>query len=150
MKKFAIAAVLALATMAANAVEFGIVGSTVEQKNHFTDSVGLTVGQHFGKFSVTAEADRDVTKNINKFSTIGGYDVLTLGTATFAVKAGAGYVDTTKLIPADRIVGLVGVGVSVPVTKTVAMTADYRYQEGRDQAKTYNGNTFTVGAKFSF
>ena len=154
MKKLVLLATMMAAFGVASAVEVGVNGSIDNYNKKDREGYGLTVGQHFGKFSVTAEADRDIKRDLDKFSAIGGYDVLTFGKATLAAKAGVGYLDreakNQAFAPKDRYVAEVGAGLSVPVTKAVALTVDYRYQDGRDAAKKLDGNTVAVGAKFSF
>jgi opacity protein-like surface antigen len=149
MKKIALATLLALAAATASAVEIGVVGSSdLKDGSHNTrDGFGLTVGQHFGAFSATAEADRYIKNNTNKYSIIGGYDVTKIGTATLTAKVGATYVDPTGK---NGYAGLVGAGVSVPVTSKVSATIDYRYQAGDKNAKWDNGSTVLAGAKYSF
>ena len=46
--------------------------------------------------------------------------------------------------------GLVGAGVSYPLTKQVSATADYSYQFGQKRVDQFNGNTVAVGLKYSF
>jgi opacity protein-like surface antigen len=150
MKKIAIAALMALAAATAGAVELGVNGSADSYNGHTRDGFGLTVGEHFGAFSVTAGADRYIKNNMDKFSLVGGYDVTKLGTATLTAKAGVGFLDKQGINGSDRYVGLVGAGLTVPVTKQVGLTVDYRYQYGNDAAKPYNGNTVAVGAKYAF
>ena len=153
MKKFAFATLLALAAIAtsAQAVEVGVVGGTdFLQDGGNRGTAGLTVGEHFGAFSVTAEADREIKKDTNKYSLVGGYDVFKAGTATFTAKAGVAYVDNQAIAHNDRYVGLIGAGVSIPVTTKVSATVDYRYQTGDDTSKAFRGNTVLVGAKYAF
>jgi opacity protein-like surface antigen len=153
MKKIAIATVLAIMAASASAVEVGVVGgSDIVTGNHDRATYGLTVGQHFGDFSVTAEALREDKYNTDKFSLVGGYDVTKLGTATITAKAGATYLDQSAIVQHhDRYVALAGVGVTVPVTSKVGLTVDYRYQfKTEDANKAYSGNTVLVGAKYSF
>ena len=153
MKKIALATLLAMTAIAttAQAVEVGVVGGTdfVDGRND-RGTFGLTVGQHFGAFSVTGEADREIKSNTNKYSLVGGYDVAKFGTATFTAKAGVAYLDNAAVNNSNRYVGLVGAGVTIPVTTKVSATVDYRYQDGSDTAKKFNGNTVLVGAKYSF
>jgi len=151
MKKIALASLLALAAISASAVEVGVVGGVdIKEGNHSRDTYGLTVGQHFGAFSVTAEALREQKGDTNKFNLIGGYDFATVGTATLTAKAGVAYIDNSTIDHADRYAGVVGAGITVPVTKQVGLTVDYRYQAGEHNYKSYDGSTVLVGAKYSF
>ena len=150
MKKLAIASLLALAAVSASAVEVGVNGSYDFGGSNDRPGAGVTLGQKYGKFGVTAGFDR-YTKGTDqdKYSLVGSYDVATIATATVAVKAGAAYISNTGNV-ADGYAALVGAGVSYPLTKTVALTADYRYQAGQSKVNQFNGSTVALGAKYSF
>jgi opacity protein-like surface antigen len=154
MKKIALATLLAVAAIAtsAQAVEVGVVGGTDFLNggpNHGT--AGVTIGQHFGDFSVTAEGLREIKGNTDKYNLLAGYDFAKVGSATLTAKLGAGYVDNSTITDhGNRFVGLVGAGVSIPVTKAVSATVDYRYQATKDAADKFQGNTVLVGARYSF
>jgi len=150
MKKLVLLATLMAAFGVASAVEVGVNGSIDNSSKKDRNGFGLTVGEHFGKFSVTAEADREIKRNLDKLIATAGYDVITFNGATLTAKAGVGYLDTKAIKQDDRFVAEVGAGVTVPVTKAVALTADYRYQDGPSRYKKFDGNTVAVGAKFSF
>jgi opacity protein-like surface antigen len=150
MKKIAIASLLALAAASASAVEVGVNGSYDFGGANDRPGAGITVGEKFGKVGVTAGFDR-YTKGTdqNKWSLVGSYDVATVAGATVAVKAGAMYIDNAGRV-ADGYAAVVGAGVSYPLNKTVALTADYRYQAGQSRVNTFDGSTLLVGAKYSF
>ena len=150
MKKLAIASVLALAAFSASAVEVGVNGSYDFGGSNERPGAGVTLGQKFGKMGVTAGFDR-YTKGTDqdKYSLVGSYDVATVANTTMAVKAGAAYLSNTGNV-ADGYAALVGVGASLPVNKTVALTADYRYQAGQSRVNQFNGSTVAFGVKYSF
>jgi opacity protein-like surface antigen len=150
MKKLAIASVLALAALSASAVEVGVNGSYDFGGSNERPGAGVTVGQKFGKMGVTAGFDRYTkTTDQNKWSLVGSYDVATVAGATVAAKAGAVYLDNTGSV-ANGYAALIGAGVSYPLTKTVALTADYRYQAGQSRVDQFDGSTISTGVKFSF
>jgi len=150
MKKLAIASMLALAAFSASAVEVGVNGSYDFGGSNDRPGAGVTVGQKFNKFGVTAGFDR-YTKggDTNKYSLVGSYDVATIATATVAVKAGVAYVDNTGRT-ADGYAALVGAGVSYPLTTKLAATVDYRYQAGQSKINSQDGSTVSAGIKYSF
>ena len=150
MKKIAIATALVLAAFSASAVEVGVNGSYDFGGSNERAGAGITIGQKYGKVGVTAGFDR-YTKNTdqNKWSLVGSYDVATVAAATVAVKAGAVYLDNAGRVT-DGYAALVGAGVSYPLSKNVALTADYRYQAGQSRVNTFDGNTVVFGAKYSF
>jgi opacity protein-like surface antigen len=150
MKKLAIASVLALAAFSASAVEVGVNGSYDFGGANDRPGAGITLGQKYDKFGITAGFDR-YTKGTdqNKWSLVGSYDVATVAGATVAVKAGAMYIDNTGRVT-DGYAALVGAGVSYPLSKTVALTADYRYQAGQSRVNTFDGSTVLFGGKYSF
>ena len=152
MKKTLLAALLATLAISASALEIGVVGSGefVKGSHHPVDGMGLTLGQHFGAFSATAEADRQSTTDVNKYSLVGGYDVATVAGVTVTAKAGVAYLDNQTLVHSNRYAGVVGAGVSYPVAKSIALTADYRYQADRNTVHQLDGSTVSVGAKYSF
>jgi opacity protein-like surface antigen len=148
MKKFAIATALALAAVTASAVEVGVTGSE-DFANKDRSGWGVTVGEHFGKFSVTGGFDRYSSGNdLDKYSVVGGYDVAKIGTTTLTAKLGAAYLN--QKTGSDGYAALVGAGVSIPVTSKVSATVDYRYQAGQSRVNNLNGSTVLVGAKYSF
>ena len=150
MKKLAIASVLALAAVSASAVEVGVNGSYDFGGANDRPGAGITIGEKYGKLGVTAGFDR-YTKGTdqNKWNVMGSYDVATVANTTLAVKAGAMYIDNTGRV-ADGYAALVGAGASYPLSKTVALTADYRYQAGQSRVNQFNGSTVAFGAKYSF
>lgn len=150
MKKLAIATVLALAAFSASAVEVGVNGSYDFGSATDRPGAGFTIGEKFGKFGVTAGFDRYTkTTDQDKYSLVGSYDVATIAKTTVAVKAGAAYISNTGNV-ADGYAALVGVGASYPLTKTVSLTADYRYQAGQSRVNSFDGSTVAFGAKYSF
>jgi len=151
MKKLAIASLLALAAFSASAVEVGVNGSYDMGGSNDRPGAGFTVGQKFDKFGVTAGFDR-YTKgsDTNKYTLVGSYDVATVATATIAVKAGVAYVDNSGATLKDGYAGLVGAGVSYPLTTKLAATVDYRYQAGQGKINNQNGSTVAAGVKYSF
>lgn len=148
MKKIAIASIIALAAAAASAVELGVTYSqdyTAERQ-----ATGVTVGQRYGKVGVTAGFDR-ATKgadNQDRYSVVGSYDVATIGSATVDVRGGVAHLDNA--VAQDGTVGLAGVGVRVPVTKQVSVTADITRQFGEARVNQFDGNRFTVGVTYGF
>jgi outer membrane autotransporter protein len=154
MKKIVIATLFALVAVSASAVEVGVIGGEVFQSNkHTNNTAGVTVGEQFGKFGVTGEFDHNFKKTnqaqVNRYSIIGSYDVTKIGSATIGLKAGAGFVDTTNGRPTGYE-GLVGAGVTVPVTAKISATADYRYAKAQDRIKDQSGNQVLIGVKYSF
>ena len=150
MKKILLATLLAGLIGSAGAVEIGVNGSYDFGSNPERAGGGVTVGEKFGAFGVTAGFDR-YTKSTdqNKWSLVGSYDVAKVAGATVAVKAGAVYLDNMGRVT-DGYAALVGAGVSYPITKQVSVTVDYRYQAGQDRVKSFDGSTVLVGAKYSF
>jgi opacity protein-like surface antigen len=152
MKKIALATLLALAAVSASAVEVGVVGGTDfvnGGKNYGT--AGVTVGEHFGSFSVTADALRQIKNDTNKFDLLAGYDVFKFGSATLTAKAGVAFIDNNLAKGDNRYAGVIGAGVSVPVTSKVSATLDYRFTDTKDSVEKYQqGSTVLVGVKYGF
>jgi len=147
MKKVILIAAL-LASMGVQAVELGINASR-DTANTDRTGVGITVGQKFDKVGITAGFDQYKTgTDMNKYTLVGSYDVATVGAATIAVKGGVAYLDQKNTT--DGYAALVGAGVSYPLSKQVALTADYRYQAGQSKVSSLDGSTVIAGLKYSF
>lgn len=147
MKKLAIMAALVAAVSVATAADVGVRYSTTS--NTVSETTGVTVGQKFGKIGAEFAFDRAVSGNNNdRYSLIGSYDVATIAGATVAVKAGGAYVQPT--IGETGYAAVAGVGVSYPLTKSVSAVADYSYQRGQERIQSFDGNTLSVGVKYSF
>lgn len=177
MKKFAIASILALAAVAASAVEVGVNTSRTyggENRN----GTGITVSQSFGKFGVEGSADRYTDGGINqsRFGLVGTYPVAKIGSVSLVAKAGVAYLDNTGAFTtvnsvttcrgrssqcmtststssntvSDGFVGVVGVGASMPLTSKLSATVDYRYQQGQTRVNAFDGSTVHAGLKYSF
>lgn len=147
MKKLVLVAML-MAAFSAQAVEVGINASN-DTANTDRTGYGVTIGQKFDKVGVTAGFDRYTKGNdLDKYTLVGSYDVTKIGTATVAVKAGVAYLN--QKTGNDGYAGLVGAGVSIPVTAKLAATVDYRYQAGQSRVNNLDGSTVTAGLKYSF
>lgn len=147
MKKIILATAL-LASMSAQAVELGINASR-DTANSDRTGYGLTIGQKYDKVGITAGFDRYTTGiDLNKYTLVTSYDVTKVGAATIAVKGGVAYLDQKGTT--DGYAALVGAGVSYPLSKQVALTADYRYQSGQSKISSLDGGTIAAGLKYSF
>jgi len=151
MKKIALATLLALAVGSASAVELGVTAQRDYSQNPDRNGFGITLGQKYGKTSVTGGFER-YTQNANdtnRYSLVAGYDVATFGPVTVTPKVGVAYIDPTTT--SNGWQGSVGVGASYAVTKNVAVTADYRYQSAiQSRVDNFNGNVVSAGVKVSF
>ena len=156
MKKIVIASLFALVASMASAVEIGIIGGELFNANkNASNTAGLTISESFGKFGLTAEADHNFSKkvatNANRYSLIGSYDLAKVGNAKIAAKAGVDYLSQRGGSNLSAGYGLIaGVGVSLPITKVVNATFDYRYNAGQVRVQAENGNQFLVGVKYAF
>ena len=147
MKNIILATAL-LASMSAQAVELGINASR-DTANSDRTGYGLTIGQKYDKVGITAGFDRYTTGiDLNKYTLVTSYDVTKVGAATIAVKGGVAYLDQKGTT--DGYAALIGAGVSYPLSKQVALTADYRYQAGQSKISSLDGGTIAAGLKYSF
>lgn len=147
MKKLAIMAALAVATISASALEVGVRGT--HNVDAVGDSVGVTVGQKFGAFGVEGAFDRSTrgVSNVNKYSLVGGYDMVKVAGITVTPKAGVSFIDASGV---NGYAASVGVGASLPLTKKVSLVADYAYQRGQERVRAFNGNLVSAGVKVAF
>lgn len=154
MKKVLLALALSLGLIsAASAVELGINGGGITGGNA-GGLAGVTIGEHFGKFSVEAGYARgwqEVTTT-DRWTLVGGYDVAKVSGVVITPKIGYAYIDNSPTNSANRVpsasAGLVGLGLTFPITKQVAATADYAYQFSSNSNNT--GNVLTAGLKYKF
>ena len=150
MKKIAIASLIALAATAASALEIGTTVTRDYSGAENRNGGGITLGQQFGKVSVTGGFER-FTKGANdqdRYSVVAGYDMVKLGHVTITPKVGAAYLNNQ--FGADGYAMTVGAGASMPITKTVSIGLDVARQYGQDRVKSSDGNTVTVGVKYAF
>ena len=149
MKKIFIAATIALSTVAASALELGVTAAR-DYAGSDRNTVGLTLGKTYGAFNVTAGFDQATrgNDNQNRVTLVGSYDVAKFGPVTVAGKVGVAYLDNQT--SQNGYAALVGLGASMPITKTVAATADFTRQYGQNRVSQFDGNRFTVGLRYSF
>lgn len=147
--KLTLVAALLAASGIASAIEVGInAGRTFASDDR--NSTGITIGQKTG--AVGIEAGFDAFRSgvdQNRWSLIGSYDVTKVAGATVAVKAGGAWLDN-KGTTSDGYAALVGAGASYPITKQLALTADYKYQVGQKRVDQFNGGNIAAGLKYSF
>jgi opacity protein-like surface antigen len=149
MKKILLVTALLSVFGAAQAIDLGITGGRDYATPHSND-YGITVGQQLGKFSVTGEVEsvKHVGLKEVRYDLIGGYDLYSFKGNTLTAKVGGAYIKDEGV--KAGYAGLVGAGLTIPVTKNVALTADYRYQQAQKRIDTYTGNSVTAGIKVSF
>ena len=149
MKNILIATTIALAATAASALELGVTAGR-DYAGDNRNAVGVTLGQSYGAYNVTAGVERSTVgeNDQNRFSVTGGYDVAKFGSVTITPKIGVAYLDNQN--GPDGYAMTVGVGATVPVTKTVSVGLDVARQYGQDRVEQYNGNRATVAVKYKF
>ena len=149
MKKLLLTSALICFISSASALEIGInTGYSYAGADRAT--YGVSVGDKVGAIGLAATYDRATKTNNdqNRYGVIASYDVAKVAGATVAVKSGVAYLNNQD--GTNGFAGSVGAGVSYPLFKDVALTADYRYQAGQKRVESFNGNTLTAGVKFSF
>lgn len=149
MKKLAIASLIALAATSASALEVGV-QATRDYAGNDRNGGGVTLGHNYGALGVTAGIERTTKgdNDQNRYSLVAGYDVATLGPVTVTPKVGVAYLNNQ--VGENGYAMTVGVGASVPVTKTISLTADVARQYGQDRVQSFDGNRVTVGVKYKF
>jgi hypothetical protein len=152
MKK-SLFAVLMVASGLVSAVELGVVGGGVSGGNA-GGIAGVTVGESFSKFNLTAGFARGWEQNStsDRWTLVGGYDVAKVAGVTITPKVGYAYLDNSSTSSINSTpsasAALVGIGASLPITKTIAATADYAYQFSGNSNNI--ANVMTAGVKYSF
>lgn len=139
----------------AQAVELGVVAGGVSGANA-GGLAGVTVGEKFGEIGITAGFARGWQENstADRWSLVAGYDIAKLAGVTITPKVGYVYLDnsntssTAQSFTPSTSAYLVGLGASLPITKEMAVTADYAYQASANVNNI--GNVLTAGLKYSF
>lgn len=150
MKKIVIASLVALIATTASAWELGV-DTSRSFAGKDNDSVGITLGKSFaGGVGLTAGFARDASKTSSqdRYSVVGSYDIVKFGGSTLSAKAGGVFMANSDVANGSALVA--GVGLSVPLTKTVAATFDVSRQYGQDRVSQFDGNRATIGLKYTF
>lgn len=150
MKKIAIASIIALAATAASALEVGVNTSADHSGVGKQTGYGVTVGQQTGAVNITGGFSRFTagTNDQDRYSVVAGYNVAKFGPVTVTPKIGVAYLNNQTT--SDGYALTVGVGATVPVTKTIDFTVDAARQYGQDRVKASDGNMVTAGVKYKF
>lgn len=179
MKKIAIASLIALLATSASALEIGLTAGTNYAKTNNANcgfvvgpstctqgtdrtEYGITIGEKFGKLSLTAGFARSnggssITRPTDgryrdqvqdRYSLVAGYDVTKVGPVTITPTLGVAYLNNAR--DTDGYAMTVGIGASVPVTKQISLTANYARQYGQDRVNQFDGNRVNVGVAYKF
>jgi len=147
--KTAIFSILFLSATAASAFELGINGG---ERFAGTDrsSVGITLGKKSGDtgFELAYDQFRNSGIEQERYSVLGTVDITKVGPIVLTAKGGAGFINNRT--GSDGYAWLVGAGASYSITKSVALTADYRYQLGQSRIDSFDGSSVNAGVKFAF
>lgn len=150
MKKIAIASLLAIAAISASAVEVGVtaVDQTTPNPNRY--GYGVTVGENFGAYNVTAGVSRFVREanDQTRVSLVGSREVFKVGQIGLTGRVGLAYLNNQT--GQDGSAVTVGVGATAPVAKNVAVGLSVDRQYGQNRVSQFDGNVITAGVKYSF
>jgi opacity protein-like surface antigen len=149
MKKLVLLTALLSTFGVASALDLGLNAGRDYAKPHSND-YGLTLGKQIGDFSVTAGFDdvKHTAFKENRYSVVAGYDLYNFKGNKLTAKVGGAYINETGV--AKGFAGTVGAGLTIPVAKNVALTADYHYQQAQKHVDFATGNNITAGIKISF
>jgi opacity protein-like surface antigen len=150
MKKFAIATILATAALAASALEVGVTGVQQTTPNPNRYGTGVTVGENFGAYNLTAGVSRFVREanDQTRVSLVASREVFKVGPVSLTGRVGVAYLNNQT--GEDGTALTIGAGASVPVTKQLAATLTVDRQYGQDRINSFDGNIVTAGLKYSF
>ena len=150
MKKTLIAAsFLALAISSASALEVGVqIGRDFAGDNR--NYGGVTVGQSIGTMTVSAGYQRTAVgdNNQNRWSLVGGYDLLNVRSVRVTPTVGVAYLNNQKAN--NGLAVTVGAEASVTLAKNLEGVVDYTYQMGQSKVKQYDGSRVGAGVRFNF
>jgi long-subunit fatty acid transport protein len=150
MKKLAIATILATAAFAASAVEVGVTAVDQTSPNPNRYGYGVTVGQNFGAYNVTAGVSRFVREanDQTRVTLVGSREVAKVGPVSLTGRVGVAYLNNQT--GEDGSALTVGVGASVPVAKNVTAGLSVDRQYGQNRVSSFDGNVITAGVKVGF
>lgn len=149
MKKLFAISALSLSVMTASALEVGVMGG-----RDFSDTArnfgGVTVGQNVGPVTLSLGYHRtSVTANDqNRFSVVGGYDLMKVGPVTVTPTLGVAYLSNRR--SDNGLAMTAGVEMSVPVVKNLEGVVDWSYQVGQSRVNDSNGNRVSAGLRYKF
>lgn len=149
MKQLAIAALLVLAAGSASAVEVGV-STSRDYSGADRNGLGVTVGESFGQFGVTAGFERFTRGPVDqdRYSVIGSYTAAKVGMVSVSALGGGAYLDNQR--GANGYALVYGVGASLPVAKNVTAGVALTRQVGQDRVQSSDGNKLTASVKYSF
>jgi hypothetical protein len=150
MKNLAIVTILALSAATASALEVGVSTTADYSGINKSTGYGLTLSKPVGAFGVTAGFDRFTAGNNDqdRYSLVTGYDIAKFSGVTLTPKLGVAYLNNQS--SRDGYAMTVGVGASMPLTKTLSLSVDFARQYGQDRVKSSDGNTVTTGLAYRF
>jgi hypothetical protein len=148
MKKVLLIATL-LAAFNVAAFEVGVNGGAVTGSAS-GGLAGVTAGQKFDKLGLEAGYGQAWLNGStqNRWSLTGSYDLYTTNSLVVAGKVGYVYLNNQSAKSGSA--GTVGLGLTVPFTKSVAGTLDYAYQYAESGVTQFNGSVITAGIKYKF
>ena len=145
-KKIALIAAFIAAFSTAQAVEIGINDGTNLSS---TENVwGVSVGNTVHGYNLTAGFNRSATADL--YSLVNSAQVAKMGPVAVDAKVGGIYVNSKAGSAYDGYAAMIGIGASMPVTKTITAGLDYNYQAGQDRVAAQNGSRIVAGLKFNF
>ena len=149
MKKLVVAALVAV-SFAASAVEVGVVGVDQTTPNPNRYGYGVTVGESFGSYNLTAGLSRFYRESDDqtRVSLVASKDVYKAGPVAFSGRVGYAYLNNQTAVDGSALT--VGVGADVPVTKTVSAGIAIDRQYGQSRVNQFDGNVITAGVKVRF
>lgn len=148
--KLAIASILALAAASASALEVGVTTTADYSGVNKSTGYGVTLSKPIGAFGVTAGFDRFAagSNDQDRYSLVAGYNVAKFGPVTLTPKLGVAYLNNQHGVDGSAVT--VGLGASMPLTKTMSLTLDATRQYGQDRVQGFDGNRVTAGLAYRF
>jgi hypothetical protein len=149
MKKTLIATTLFLAAGMASAFELGVqVGRDFGDTNR--NYGGVVVGKALGPLVVSAGYHRTAVSNNdqNRWSIVGGYDLVKVGPVQVTPTVGAAYLNNQS--SSNGLAATAGVEASMPLFKNLEGVIDYTYQMGQSRVSQFDGSRVSAGLRYTF
>ena len=141
---------MAVAAITASAVEVGVTGVNQTTPNPDRYGYGVTVGETFGTYNLTAGISR-FTREANdqtRVTLVGSKEVYKAGPVSLSGRLGYAYLNNRTGDDGSALT--VGVGASVPVTSKVSVGLSVDRQYGQNRVSSFDGNVVTAGVKYAF
>lgn len=148
MKKLVIGSLFTMIAATASAVDLGV--SSVYDFGTDRNGYMVTAGHNIGRLGLELGAARftESGQDQTRVSLVGSLELFKVGQIGVSAKVGGAYLDNQTA--ADGYAAMAGVGVSMPITKSIHVVGDVVRQFGQERVNGFDGTVATAGLKYRF